>query len=57
VSADYPIAVAADSLESENAEAYNDAVVKAISKTNCYVTFACNDLPSRDLTAKVILRI
>lgn len=57
VSADYGIAVAADETDATNSEAYADANVKAIRKTNGSVTFRCDSVPSRDLQVLIALRV
>lgn len=56
ISADYSVIVAADETDADNAEAYSDAGVHPIRKTNGTLTFACSDVPSRDLTVNVALR-
>lgn len=57
ISADYPVMVAADEADESNSEAYMNAGVKAISKTNGTLTFRCSDVPSRDLIVNVALRV
>lgn len=57
ISADYSVMVTADEVDADNAEAYVEAGVKAITKTNGALTFRCAAVPTRDLTVNVALRV